>query len=162
MFPEWEDEAGGEEGEGGVGAGGSGAADAAGAAEAMDGLTVKDGEGQAAAEEAPKKKSSKKKKKKDKELVITKAVRNKRKCITTVTGLHHWKVKLSEAAKLFGKKFACGASVTKNASQIEEIDVQGDCLYEIAQLILQKYPDVPKDAFYFVEDKKKRHALDEL
>ena len=141
-----------------------------------------------------------KKKKKEKELVVTKAVRNKRKCITTVTGLHHWKVKLSEgaywgrpcacisprvttathtrthacvhshtsltrargrwhaASKLFGKKFACGASVTKNASQVEEIDIQGDCLYEVTELILKKYPDVDKDAIYWVEDKKKRKA----
>ena len=132
--------------------------------------------------------------------MVTKAVRNKRKCITTVTGLHHWKVKLSEgaywgrpcacisprvttathtrthacvhshtsltrargrwhaASKLFGKKFACGASVTKNASQVEEIDIQGDCLYEVTELILKKYPDVDKDAIYWVEDKKKRKA----
>jgi hypothetical protein len=33
-------------------------------------------------------------------------------------------VKLAEASKKFGKKFACGASVTKDASNKEQIDVQ--------------------------------------
>jgi len=33
-------------------------------------------------------------------------------------------VKLSEASKAFGKKFACGCSVTKNATGEEQIDMQ--------------------------------------
>eukprot|EP00793_Prasinoderma_coloniale_P005821 PRCOL_00004295-RA len=153
LWPEWEGEDGGS-GDAGEGpsaqAGGAGGEGADAAADELAKLAVGDKE----------KKSGKggKKKKKEKELVVTKAVRNKRKCITTVTGLHHWKVKLSEASKLFGKKFACGASVTKNASQVEEIDIQGDCLYEVTELILKKYPDVDKDAIYWVEDKKKRKA----
>jgi hypothetical protein len=38
-------------------------------------------------------------------------------------------VKLADASKKFGKKFACGASVTKDASNKEQIDVQarGGC-----------------------------------
>lgn len=51
-------------------------------------------------------------------------MRNKRKCVTTVRGLDLFGIKLGDAAKKFGKKFACGASVVKDASGKEEIDVQ--------------------------------------
>lgn len=64
------------------------------------------------------------KKKAAQEVLITRAVRNKKKCVTTVAGLEHFGVKLSEAAKVFGKKFASGASVTKTATGGEEIDIQ--------------------------------------
>jgi len=40
-------------------------------------------------------------------------------------------VKLGEAAKLFGKKFASGAAVVKNPSEKEQIDIQGDCLEKV-------------------------------
>lgn len=50
--------------------------------------------------------------------------RNKKKCITTIAGLDAFGVKLAEASKLFGKKFASGASVVKNAEGKEHIDVQ--------------------------------------
>ena len=43
------------------------------------------------------------------------------------------------AAKAFGKKFACGASVTKAATGKEEIDVQGDFSEEIAAMIVEKF-----------------------
>ena len=33
-------------------------------------------------------------------------------------------VKLGDAAKVFGKKFACGASVTKNPSEKEQIETK--------------------------------------
>ena len=58
------------------------------------------------------------------QVTIERATRNKRKCVTTVVGLDQFGVKLAEASKKFGKKFACGASVTKDASNKEQIDVQ--------------------------------------
>lgn len=73
---------------------------------------------------AEKKQSGKAKKKVAQEVLITRAVRNKKKCVTTVAGLEHFGVKLGEAAKVFGKKFASGASVTKTATGGEEIDIQ--------------------------------------
>ena len=56
---------------------------------------------------------TKKKEKNAKAVTITRSTRNRRKMITTVSGLHYFDVKNAEAAKLFGKKFACGASVSK-------------------------------------------------
>jgi translation initiation factor 1 (eIF-1/SUI1) len=63
------------------------------------------------------------KKKEKPEVLIERSVRNKRKCITTVKGLELFGVKLADAAKVFGKKFACGASVVKGAV-CEAIDIQ--------------------------------------
>lgn len=81
----------------------------------------------------------KNKKKKEKMVTITRTTRNKKKTVTTVSGLDAFDVKLAEASKLFGKKFACGASVTKAATGKEEIDVQGDFSEEMKALIVDKF-----------------------
>ena len=57
----------------------------------------------------------------------------------TVNGLDLFDVKLVDASKLFGKKFACGASITKAATGKEEIDVQGDFSEEMAKVISDKF-----------------------
>lgn len=88
-------------------------------------------------EEAPKPK--KKSKSKEKEVVITSAKRQRKKCITTVEGLELFSVKLADAAKVFGKKYACGSSVVKNPSLKEQIDIQGDVQEVIPELILKQY-----------------------
>ncbi len=56
--------------------------------------------------------------------MLERNTRNKKKCITTISGLDLFGVKLSEASKMFGKKFASGASITKNAEGKEQIDCQ--------------------------------------
>lgn len=95
-------------------------------------------------------------KKKDKqEVVIEKVVRNKRKSITTVKGLELFGVKLSDASKKLGKKFATGASVVKGPTEKEQIDVQGDISYDIVEFITNTWPDVPETAIFFIEDGKK-------
>jgi density-regulated protein DRP1 len=76
-------------------------------------------------------------------VVIERATRNKRKCVTTVIGLDQFGVKLADASKKFGKKFACGASVTKDASNKEQIDVQAraacvcSCAFAASLALLQ-------------------------
>ncbi len=76
------------------------------------------------------------------QVVIERATRNKRKCVTTVIGLDLFGVKLAEASKKFGKKFACGASVTKDAANKEQIDVQGDCMDDMAEFICKEWKEV--------------------
>lgn len=61
------------------------------------------------------------------QVVIETNTRNKKKMITTVSGLELFNLKLADASKLFGKKFACGCSVTKNAAGVEQIDMQVGC-----------------------------------
>ncbi|XP_052199738.1 translation machinery-associated protein 22 [Diospyros lotus] len=95
------------------------------------------------------------KKKEKQEVVIEKVVRNKRKCITTVKGLELFGVKLSDASKKLGKKFATGASVVKGPTEKEQIDVQGDISYDIVEFITETWPVVPEAAIFFIEDGKK-------
>ncbi|KAJ6805032.1 translation machinery-associated protein 22 [Iris pallida] len=95
------------------------------------------------------------KKKEKKEVVIEKIVRNKRKCVTVVKGLELFGVKLSDASKKLGKKFATGASVVKGPTEKEQIDVQGDISYDIVEFITYTWPDVSEGAIFFIEDGRK-------
>ncbi|XP_031487057.1 uncharacterized protein LOC116255396 isoform X2 [Nymphaea colorata] len=95
------------------------------------------------------------KKKEKQEIIIEKVVRNKRKCVTIVKGLELFGVKLSDASKKLGKKFATGASVVKGPTEKDQIDVQGDISYDIVEFITETWPDVPETAIYFIEDGKK-------
>ncbi|BBH08267.1 Translation initiation factor SUI1 family protein [Prunus dulcis] len=98
--------------------------------------------GDGAASSAPKQEEVKRlpggkiKKKERQEVTIEKMTRNKRKCITTVKGLELFGVKLSDASKKLGKKFATGASVVKGPTEKDQIDV-------------------PEAAIFFIEDGRK-------
>lgn len=73
-------------------------------------------------------------------------------------------VKLGEASKLFGKKFASGASVVKNATGKEQIDIQGDCLDGCAELIIKLYGKengIDKKDIYYIDNKQKLAYFDE-
>ena len=70
---------------------------------------------------------------------MTKSTRQRKKAITSVEGLDLFGVKLADAAKAFGKKFACGASVVTNPSLKEQIDIQGDVQEVVPELILEKF-----------------------
>ncbi|KAM7515642.1 hypothetical protein LguiA_005225 [Lonicera macranthoides] len=82
------------------------------------------------------------KKKERQEVIIEKVTRNKRKSITTVKGLELFGVKLSDASKKLGKKFATGASVVKGPTEKEQIDVQGDISFDVVDFITDTWPDV--------------------
>lgn len=138
--------------------GGDAAAAAAPAAAAATATAAAAAVGDGATDaEAPKAKKPSSKKAKDKPRVVLETnTRNKKKCITTVSGLEHFGVKLAEAAKAFGKKFACGSSVVKTPSGGEQIDMQGDFLRQCAELIMKNYGgQVAKSDVYFLEGKSK-------
>jgi len=79
-------------------------------------------------------------------VTIKKLTRGGRKCVTTVTGLDGFDVNLQEVAKLFKKKFACGASVEKGeAGQPDSVDIQGDVEYDIVELLEKEYSNIPAD-----------------
>ncbi|KAK8535401.1 hypothetical protein V6N13_081536 [Hibiscus sabdariffa] len=113
------------------------------------------GSSEAKQEEVKRLPGGKIKKKEKKEVIIEKVVRNKRKCITTVKGLELFGVKLSDASKKLGKKFATGASVVKGPTDKEQIDVQGDISYDIVEFITETWPDVLETSIFFIEDGKK-------
>ncbi|QCE13518.1 Density-regulated protein DRP1 [Vigna unguiculata] len=118
-------------------------------ADKLQSTGISSGTGDGAASSAPKQEEEKQ------EVVIEKVVRNKRKCITTVKGLELFGVKLSDASKKLGKKFATGASVVKGPTEKEQIDVQGDIAYDIVEFITDTWPDVPETAIFFIEDGRK-------
>ncbi|TDZ61946.1 Translation machinery-associated protein 22 [Colletotrichum trifolii] len=89
-------------------------------------------------------------------VTIKRIERNKRKFVTSVSGLESFGLELKKVAKEFGKKFATGSSVTKTPSGAEEIVVQGDVSDEIEEFLLEKYKEIPEDNIELVEDKKKK------
>ncbi|KAL2130511.1 hypothetical protein VTI74DRAFT_6323 [Chaetomium olivicolor] len=91
-------------------------------------------------------------------VTIKRIERNKRKFVTSVSGLEAFGLDLKKVAKDFGKKFATGSSVTKTPSGGEEIVVQGDVSGEIEEFLLEKYKEIPEDNIELVEDKKKKAA----
>ncbi|KAH7354633.1 density-regulated protein DRP1 [Rhexocercosporidium sp. MPI-PUGE-AT-0058] len=93
---------------------------------------------------------------KSSKVIIKRVERNKRKFVTTVTGLEAFSLENKKVAKDLGKKFATGSSVTKVPSGGEEIVVQGDVSEEIEEFLLEKYPVIPKDNIELVESKIKK------
>jgi density-regulated protein DRP1 len=91
-------------------------------------------------------------------VILKRTERTKRKHVIVVTGLEAFGLDLKKVAKEFGKKFACGSSVTKSASGGEEIVVQGDLSDDILEYIEEKYEQVPVDNIDQVEEKKKKKS----
>jgi len=89
-------------------------------------------------------------------ITIKRIERNKRKYVTTVTGLEAFGLELKKCAKDFGKKFATGSSVTKIPGGGEEITVQGDVSDELLDFLITTYKQIPEDNVECVEDKKKK------
>ncbi|KAJ9056388.1 Translation machinery-associated protein 22 [Entomophthora muscae] len=95
--------------------------------------------------------------KKDKARVTIKRIeRNKRKFITSISGLEVLGVDLKKASKLFAGKLACGASVTKNNQGADEIVVQGDVSDFLLELIPKTWSTISEDKIDLVEDKKNK------
>ncbi|KAI8926203.1 translation initiation factor SUI1, partial [Entophlyctis helioformis] len=133
------------------------------AQEAVEGqlasLTVADGaaapESAAPAAPAPAKQGRKAAAPPAKKVLITTIERTKRKRVTVIAGLDKFDVDLKKASKLFATKYACGASVTKNAQGADEIVVQGEFADDIFELISETWPAIDEDSIDFGETKKK-------
>uniref|UniRef100_A0A0P5T8T2 Density-regulated protein homolog n=1 Tax=Daphnia magna TaxID=35525 RepID=A0A0P5T8T2_9CRUS len=65
-----------------------------------------------------------------------------RKRLTCVVGLKSYDIDLKTAAKFFGTKFACGASVTGD----DEIVIQGDVKDDLFDLLPEKWPQIDEDS----------------
>ncbi|KAG6890710.1 hypothetical protein C0995_005083 [Termitomyces sp. Mi166 len=99
------------------------------------------------------------KKKLASQVVIKRIERNKRKHVTSVSGLEAFGVDLKKAAKQFSSKFATGSSVTRNLQGQDEIVVQGDVSDEIVEMIhdgVGVLKGIPVDNVEVVEEKKKK------
>lgn len=78
-------------------------------------------------------------------IIISVKDRGRRKFVTTVSGLDAFDIKLKDAASQLGKKFGSGASVTKNATGGQEIDIQGDLTADLPDVIVALF-GVPESA----------------
>jgi density-regulated protein DRP1 len=89
------------------------------------------------------------------QILISRSQRAKRKYITTVVGLGSFGVKLTEASKLFAKKFSCGSSPSKTHE--DGVEIQGDVSNDIVDFILMQWKDKikPEQIFFFEEGKKR-------
>eukprot|EP01027_Heterolobosea_sp_BB2_P002970 GEZU01004476.1.p3 GENE.GEZU01004476.1~~GEZU01004476.1.p3 ORF type:complete len:103 (+),score=42.70 GEZU01004476.1:362-670(+) len=87
-----------------------------------------------------------------KKIVITLSNRSKRKFVTTVANLDSHDVNLKDAVTLFKKKLACGCSITETATGENEIDIQGDKIDEVLDIIESNYK-IPKDSVTVVRGK---------
>ena len=81
-----------------------------------------------------------------KEITIQVTERTKRKRVTAVKGVENFGIMPKDLAKLFAKKFATSAS-----SGDEGIVMNGDLMYDIADFMLEQYPDIPENAFIRIE-----------
>lgn len=73
-------------------------------------------------------------------IVIAKVQRQKRKYVTVVTGLETVPdLKIKDAAKLFGKKFASGAAVGDTPTGGKEITIQGDVSFDLPPLLINEF-----------------------
>eukprot|EP00924_Labyrinthula_sp_SR-Ha-C_P004044 maker-scaffold_3-snap-gene-12.12-mRNA-1 protein AED:0.00 eAED:0.00 QI:31/1/1/1/1/1/2/147/326 len=92
-------------------------------------------------------------------ITIETASRGKRKYVTSVVGLDLFGVKLKEAGKKLGKRFACSASVIKTKEGKSSIDIQGDVSYDLPQILVDFFEEVSPEVIYFLEKKKKTKAF---
>lgn len=93
----------------------------------------------------------------DLEVHVQAVERRPRRYTTSVTGLHLFGKTLSDACKTFKKQFASGATVVKDASNVERIDIQGDVAEALALYITKKMA-IPWNVVFItaVEGKKER------
>jgi len=127
----------------------------------LSGVSLEDAKKVAeAAEDKSKEKllpGGKKKREASPRVTIKKLSRGGRKCVTTVTGLDGFGVKLDAAAKLFKKKFACGSSVVKGDNgQPDFIEIQGDFEEEVIDVVQGEYKDVERKKFIIAEGGTKK------
>ncbi|KAJ2544347.1 Translation machinery-associated protein 22 [Coemansia sp. RSA 1822] len=100
--------------------------------------------------------------KRSSKVVIKRLERNKRKCATTVYGLHVFGIDLKSTAKMFANHFACGGSVAKNPQGQDEVVVQGDFANEVMDIILKKFPKVPRENVEIAPEEKKKKKAPEV
>lgn len=99
----------------------------------------------------------KKKREASPHITIKKLSRGGRKCVTSVTGLEGFGVKMDALAKVFKKKFSCGVAVVKgDPGQSDSVDIQGDFEVEVIEAIQAEYKDIPRSKFTIAEGGNKK------
>ena len=73
-------------------------------------------------------------------VIVSRVQRQKRKYVTVITGLETVAdLKIKDAARACGKKFASGASVGDTPTGDKEVVIQGDVYFEVAPLLISEF-----------------------
>ena len=82
-------------------------------------------------------------------VIVQKVAQKKKRNLTVIAGMESIPgLKLKEASKAFSKRFAGSSSVKKTADgKHEEIIIQGDHVYDVAEMIVDKF-NVPESAVF--------------
>ncbi|CUG87541.1 Hypothetical protein, putative [Bodo saltans] len=95
------------------------------------------------------------KKKVDQAIVLDrKTIRGKKK-VTTVAGLDLFGVNLTDASRDFKKTFSCGAGVVEEVGVLPMIEIQGDVVQQLTEMLPKKYPQISIQQIFVLEGKKK-------
>lgn len=85
-------------------------------------------------------------------VVIARVQRQKKKFVTAVVGLETVPdLRLKDATKALGKKFASGVSINEAANGSKEVVIQGDVSYDLPPYFATEF-NVPMEAMYMLED----------
>jgi len=96
----------------------------------------------------------------DQKILITFSSRGGKKVVMHIAGMDKCKLKgdmrLKDAAKALGKRFACSTAVKDTPSMDKEIQVQGDCRYEIKDVLESMFGISPSKVSIDEESGKKK------
>ncbi|CCW63443.1 unnamed protein product [Phytomonas sp. EM1] len=82
---------------------------------------------------------------------------------TTITGMDLFGFNLKDLSKEWRKTFSCGVGVREAAEGAYQdcIDIQGDILTKLVDILLNKY-QIPKEAIYHIVNKKNVRYFDDI
>ncbi|TMW69264.1 hypothetical protein Poli38472_001420 [Pythium oligandrum] len=121
-------------------------------AEGVEGLSLEVGGKQV---KKKKKKQDEGKKKEDVIIELSLSARKGKKRLTFITGLEDLEgVNMKDASKNLGKRFACSSSLSKLDSGKQQIQLQGDCLTELVDVIQEMF-GISEDQIVVSEEVKK-------
>lgn len=89
------------------------------------------------------------------EVLISTAMRGKKKFLTVVQGLEKFGHKLKDVAKTFRNKFASSSSVTANKQGEDVVIVQGDLQFEVIEFLNEKM-NIPEENMFYIDSKTKK------
>ncbi|EDQ88213.1 uncharacterized protein MONBRDRAFT_32876 [Monosiga brevicollis MX1] len=84
-----------------------------------------------------------------KKIIVTRSTRNKKKFVTSITGLKAYGLNLKQVSKAMSGRFAASSSVMGE----DEVLVQGDLTDDIEDFIADKWPEIDEDAIEIVMKK---------
>jgi density-regulated protein DRP1 len=73
-------------------------------------------------------------------VIIARVQRQKKKFVTAVAGLETVPdLKIKDAARVFGKKFSSGSSVSESNTGAKEVVIQGDVSFDLPNLLVSEF-----------------------